>query len=292
MYAERNALMIESLARSGGRTQAQLRPLKVTYDTFGYASSSVLFELGNTKVLCAVTMQQGVPPFLKGSGTGWLTAEYAMLPTATTVRIQRDGSSNKKNGRGIEISRLISRALRSVVDLSKIGERTIMIDCDVLQADGGTRTACITASYFALVHAVERWIAAKELSETFIVDAIASVSAGVYNGIPILDPDFAEDSNIDADFNFVITKSGEIIEIQGTAEKKPVSWSQFESLRELALQGVDQLFLFFQDQKPIVVPAKIMAPDSKKQQSLQQQKKQSNNSLFSLGNRLKQTEEA
>jgi ribonuclease PH len=283
--------MIDSLARSGGRSEAQLRPLKVTYDIFGYASSSVLFELGNTKVLCAVTMQQGVPPFLKGSGTGWLTAEYAMLPTATTVRIQRDGSSNKKNGRGIEISRLISRALRSVVDLSKMGERTIMIDCDVLQADGGTRTACITAAYFALVHAVERWIAAKELSETFIIDAIASVSAGVYNGIPILDPDFAEDSNIDADFNFVITKSGDIIEIQGTAEKKPVSWKQFESLRVLSLQGVNQLFEFFQAQKPVVIPAK-MAADPRKQHQTQQHKKQTNNSLFSLGNRLKQTDEA
>lgn len=282
---------MEVFARSSGRTASQLRSLKVSYGIFGYASSSVLFEMGNTKVLCSVTMQQGVPPFLKGSGTGWLNAEYAMLPTSTTIRSQRDGTSYKKNGRGIEISRLIGRSLRSVVDLSKIGERTITIDCDVLQADGGTRTACITASYFALVHAVECWVAAKELQETIIKDAIAAISAGVYQGIPILDPDFQEDSDIDADFNFVITKSGNIIEIQGTAEKNPVSWQQFEALRSLATQGVAQLFSFFENHKPVVVPAKIGASEQKKSMAANA-KKQQGSSIFSLGNRLKQLDEA
>jgi ribonuclease PH len=282
--------MIDSFVRHDGRRADQLRTLKVQFDVFGYAASSMLFELGNTKVLCAVTLQQGVPPFLKGSNTGWLNAEYSMLPTSTTVRTQRESSTQKKNGRNTEISRLISRALRSVVDLSRIGERTIMIDCDVLQADAGTRTACITASYFALVYAIERWFAAKEIPDFVLKGSIAAISAGVYQGRVVLDPDFAEDGDIDADFNFVITQEGDIIEVQGTAEKNPVTWQQFNQLRELALLGVNQLFTFFESQKPDLAKVKIM-PTIAQHKNNHAQTKRQNNSLFSLGNRIKVVEE-
>ena len=236
------------IQRNGGRAYGHLRPLKASFDVFGYTAGSILFELGNTKVLCSVTMQPGVPPFLKGTGTGWLTAEYAMLPTATTVRTQRESTTMKKNGRSVEISRLISRALRSVIALDKIGERTITIDCDVLQADGGTRTACITGAYFALEHAVTYWVATKQLPVAVLKDAIVAVSAGVYQGVALLDPDFAEDSEIDSDFNFVITRSEAIIEVQGTAEKQPVTWDQFEQLKNLALAGARDLFAYFEKQ--------------------------------------------
>lgn len=281
---------IESFVRHDNRRADQLRSLKVSFDVFGYAASSMLFELGNTKVLCAVTLQPGVPQFLKGTNTGWLNAEYSMLPTSTTIRTQRESSTQKKNGRNMEISRLIGRTLRSVVDVSKIGERTIVIDCDVLQADAGTRTACITASYFALVYAVERWLMAKEISESILKDSIAAVSAGVYKGHVILDPDYAEDGDIDADFNFVINKQGDIIEVQGTAEKNPVSWEQFNKLRELALGGVHQLFSFFQAQKPDIAKVKIV-PTIAQHKNTQMQSKKHHNTMFSLGNRIKVVEE-
>lgn len=239
--------MQHSLLRPGGRAYDQLRPLKVSYDVFGYTASSILFEMGNTKVLCSVTMQPGIPPFLKGTNTGWLTAEYAMLPTATTVRTQRETSTSKRNGRSVEISRLIGRALRSVVALEKLGERSIMIDCDVLQADGGTRTACITGSYFALEHAVNSWLATKQLAEPILTDAIAAISAGVLRGQAILDPDFSEDSEIEADFNFVMTRSGKLIEVQGTAEKQPILWENFDQIKNLATYGIENLFSFFEN---------------------------------------------
>ncbi|MDR3550905.1 MAG: ribonuclease PH [Candidatus Babeliales bacterium] len=238
-------MIVSSLKRSGGRANDHLRPLKASFDVFGYTAGSILFEIGNTKVLCSVTMQPSVPPFLKGKGTGWLSAEYSMLPTATTIRTQRESTTMKKNGRSVEISRLISRALRSVIALDKLGERTITIDCDVLQADGGTRTACITGAYFALEHALNYWVSIKQVSPLVLKDSIVAVSAGIFQGVAVLDPDFAEDSAIDSDFNFVITKSDAIIEVQGTAEKQPVTWDQFEQLKNLALSGSHQLFDYF-----------------------------------------------
>ena len=209
-----------SLKRSDGRTKDQLRTLKVIHDTFGYADGSVLFQIGNTKVLCSVSIQAGVPPFLKGKKTGWLTAEYAMLPTATKQRTQRPSSALKQQGRSVEISRLIGRVFRTVVDLDALGERTIIVDCDVLQADGGTRAAAISGACLALYKAQQRWLYNKRIEQPFLIDTIAAISVGVLQGQPLLDLDFSEDSLIDGDFNFVLSRSGNVVEIQGTAEKK------------------------------------------------------------------------
>ncbi len=233
--------MHQSIQRVDGRHCNQLRSIKITYDIFEYASGSVLFELGKTKVLCAVTLQQGVPPFLKGKKAGWLTAEYAMLPASTTNRTPRELSSVSRNGRSVEISRLIGRSLRAAVNLAAIGERTIMIDCDVLQADGGTRTACITGAYLALEQAVQKWIATKIIDTCPIAQPIAAVSVGLKDGQPMLDLDCAEDNDIDADYNFVITQSGAIIEVQGTSEKQPVAWPVFEKVCTVAIQGAQDL---------------------------------------------------
>ena len=227
--------------RKDGRQPDHLRIINVSFNTFGYAAGSVLFELGNTKVLCSVSLQNGVPHFLKGKKTGWLTAEYAMLPTSTMNRMVREISSMRRNGRSVEISRLIGRSLRTIVDLDILGERTIYIDCDVLQADGGTRTACITGACLALRAAVDYWLENRVIKETIITDTLAAVSVGVVNGVPLLDLNYQEDSNADADFNFVITKSNKIVEIQGASEGATVSWEQFERARELAVTGVREL---------------------------------------------------
>lgn len=237
--------MIPQVNRSGQRRYNQLRPLKVTYDVLTYAAGSVLFEMGNTKVLCAITCQQGVPHFLKGKKTGWLTAEYALLPASTPLRTVRDSNSSKKNGRTIEISRLIGRALRSIVDLNKIGEYTIFVDCDVLQADGGTRTASITGAYLALKAAVAKWIEQGFITNTIISDELAAISVGLNSGCPLLDIDFAEDSSVEADFNFVLTRSGKIVELQGTAEKFPITWQDYDMIRHAAVSGCNEIFEFF-----------------------------------------------
>lgn len=229
------------MTRAQGRAFDQLRPITIMYDVIDYSAASVLFEQGRTKVLCAITLQNSVPPFLKGKKTGWLTAEYAMLPTATHSRKERD-SNSKPNGRSIEISRLIGRVLRSVVELEKLGERTIIIDCDVIQADGSTRTACITAAYLALKLAVMRWIKSGKLAEHILREDLASVSIGLSNDNLLLDMDFAEDSHIDADFNFVMTRSGKIIEIQGSAEKYPITWQNIEKMHTLAFKGINDIF--------------------------------------------------
>jgi len=228
--------------RSFGRNHDQIRPVKVQVDPYGYASASILLELGNTKVLCAVDIQQGVPAFLRGKKTGWLKAEYNMLPTSTVTRFARESSACAKNGRLVEISRLIGRSLRSMLDLNVIGERTITIDCDVLQADGGTRTACITGASLALWYAAERWKASGEVTGTLIRDQIAAVSVGIRDTVTLLDLDCAEDNVIDADFNFVLTKSGSIVEIQGTAENKTVSWPHFTQMCTLATKGIQDFF--------------------------------------------------
>lgn len=231
--------------RSGGRAPDDMRLLKVTYDVFEYAAGSVLFEVGRTKVLCAVTLQNGVPHFLRGKRRGWLTAEYALLPVSTPIRTVREVTSNKRNGRTIEISRLVGRALRSVSNLQVLGEQTIFIDCDVLQADGGTRTACITGAFLALRAAEANWKARGVIPYGFLKDDVAAISVGVGNHVAYLDMDFAEDSCIDADFNFVLTRSGSVVEVQGTSEADPVTWEDFELARSYALKGSQELFEFF-----------------------------------------------
>ena len=230
------------MKRAGGRFAHQLRPFSISYECFGYADGAVLLSMGNTKVLCAVTLQTGVPAFLKGKRTGWLTAEYALMPTSTHIRSQRE-SAQKYNGRSVEIARLIGRTLRTVVDLNKLGERTITIDCDVLQADGGTRTACITGAFIALRRAVAQWLENGLITESIIIDELAAISAGVKDGHALLDIDYAEDSAIDADYNFIFTRSGNIVEIQGTTESKAISWPLFNEMCSLALQGVQELFV-------------------------------------------------
>lgn len=232
------------LKRTGNRAYDQVRPLHITYDVLAYAAGSVLFEQGDTKILASVMLQDGVPPFLRGKGTGWLTAEYAMLPASTVDRMPRD-TGVKRNGRAIEISRLIGRSFRSVVDVSKLGERTIYIDCDVLQADGGTRVAAITAASCALRAAQERWLECKLISQPIMQEPIAAVSLGITKQSELLlDLDYREDSSIASDFNFILTQSEKIVEIQGTAETAPLSWEQHAQLCDLARQGVRQLFAF------------------------------------------------
>lgn len=231
--------------RSENRAFDELRPMKVTYDMFSYAAGSVLFELGRTRVLCAVTLQNGVPHFLRGRHRGWLTAEYSLLPVSTPVRTVREVTSNKRNGRTIEISRLIGRALRTVTNLQVFGEQTIFIDCDVLQADGGTRTACITGAFLALRAAEAVWRARGTIPYGFIKDELVAISVGINSQGAFLDMDFAEDSTVDADINFVLTRSGRLVELQGSSEREPVSWEDFELARSYALKGAQDIFEFF-----------------------------------------------
>ncbi|MBN2267001.1 MAG: ribonuclease PH [Candidatus Babeliaceae bacterium] len=243
--------------RAGNRAFDELRPMKVTYDIFAYAAGSVLFELGRTRVLCAVTLQNGVPHFLRGKHRGWLTAEYSLLPVSTPVRTVREVTSNKRNGRTIEISRLIGRALRSVTNLQVLGEQTIFIDCDVLQADGGTRTACITGAFLALRAAEAVWRARGLISYNFIKDDLVAISVGVNGQGAYLDMDFAEDSSVDADFNFVLTRSGRLVEVQGASEREPVTWEDFEVARSYALRGAQEMFEFF-DMNRYEVPELVL----------------------------------
>lgn len=242
--------MAAKVIRCGGRSQDTVRPVTVEYDIYGYAAGSLLYSCGDTKILCAITIQDGVPHFLRGKGGGWLTAEYSMLPAATTVRTPRETSTPRANGRSVEISRLIGRVLRTVIDFQALGERTIFVDCDVLQADGGTRTASITAASLALVRAQARWMANGLCSRPVLKDTIAAVSVGCSDSISksfseldlLLDPDFKEDRDLNADFNVVITRSGKLIEIQGGAERAPMDWKAFEQVCALAMSGVKQIF--------------------------------------------------
>jgi ribonuclease PH len=252
------------------RGNNELRRTLVTYNVFSQADASVLFELGNTKVLCAITLQDGVPLFLRRKGIGWLNAEYAMLPTATTIRTQRESSNAQRAGRSVEISRLIVRVLRTVVNCALLGERTIHIDCDVLQADGGTRVAAITAASLALRRAQEMWLSKKIISGTIISDDVAAVAVGITKYDIIVDPDYDEDSTISADFNFVVTRSGCMIEIHGGAEQQPIEWELFDKARVLALQTTKILFDLFgsEPEKKHLAMQKDAAP------------------LFSLQNRL------
>ena len=248
---------MSKFVRSGQRSYDQLRTLRVSYDVYKYAAASTLFELGNTKILCSVTLQQGVPHFLRGKKTGWLTAEYSLLPASTPIRTVREVTANKRSGRTIEISRLIGRTLRSVARLDVIGEQTIFMDCDVLQADGGTRTACITAAYLALRSAQTKWLREGSISRDILTDELAAVSVGLASEMPILDLDFMEDSGTEADFNFVLTRSERVIEIQGSAERYPLNWQQYEGMKGLAQKGVNDIFEFY-DQNPYVLTPESM----------------------------------
>ena len=229
------------MTRLDGRKEEELRSVKITKNFIKHAEGSVLIEMGDTKVICTATVEEKVPPFKKGSGQGWVTAEYSMLPRATADRNQRDINKLKLNGRTSEIQRLIGRALRSVVDLEALGERTITIDCDVIQADGGTRTASITGGFVALMHAC-KWMVEQELIKKIPVsNYVAAVSVGKVKDDILLDLFYKEDSHAQVDMNIVMTDKGEFIEIQGTGEEKPFTKEESEKLISLAEKGIKQL---------------------------------------------------
>ena len=231
-----------SFARPSGRTADQLRTVSITRGFTRHAEGSVLVAFGDTRVLCTASVENKAPGFLRGKGEGWVTAEYGMLPRATHTRSDREASRGKQGGRTLEIQRLIGRSLRACVDRGALGERTITLDCDVLQADGGTRTAAITGAYVALVDAV-RWLQArKEISKNPIFGAVAAVSAGIYRGTPVLDLDYAEDSDCDTDMNVVMNDGGGFIELQGTAEGHAFRRDELDALLVLAGNGCTELF--------------------------------------------------
>ena len=227
--------------RHDNRAPDSLRPVTIRRGYTKHAEGSVLIEFGDTKVLCTASVLDKVPPHKKGSGEGWVTAEYGMLPRSTHTRSDREAARGKQSGRTQEIQRLIGRALRSVVDLSKLGERTIQIDCDVIQADGGTRTASITGAYVALADAVAWLHAQGKITQSPIIDSVAAISVGVVGGVPMLDLDYNEDSNCDTDMNVVMTGKGGFVEIQGTAEGVPFSSEELNALLALAQKGIAQL---------------------------------------------------
>ena len=230
-----------AIARPSGRLPAQLRDVRLTRGYTRHAEGSVLVAFGDTRVLCTASVENRVPPFLRGKGEGWVTAEYGMLPRATNTRNDREAARGKQGGRTLEIQRLIGRALRACVDRGALGERTITLDCDVLQADGGTRTAAITGAYVALVDAV-RWLRARrEITRDPIFGAVAAVSVGVYRGVPVLDLDYAEDSACDTDMNVVMNDGGGFIELQGTAEGHAFRRDELDALLGLAQDGIVQL---------------------------------------------------
>src|SRR4051812_41463316 len=230
--------------RPSKRQPGELRQIRITRRYTRHAEGAVLIEAGDTKVLCTVSVEDKVPPFLKGKGQGWLTAEYGMLPRATNTRSDREAARGKQSGRTQEIQRLIGRALRTVVDLTALGERTMQIDCDVIQADGGTRTAAITGAFVAVQDAVSFLLDKKLLATSPLRDFVAAVSVGVYQGTPVLDLDYAEDSACDTDMNVVMTGAGGIIEVQGTAERAPFSRAELNALLDLAQKGIAQLIEF------------------------------------------------
>ena len=227
--------------RPSGRAVDEMRAVSLELDVARHAEGSCLVRFGYTHVLCVATIEERVPPFLRNTGKGWVTAEYGMLPRATNTRMAREAARGKQSGRTQEIQRLIGRSLRAVVDLPAMGERQINIDCDVLQADGGTRTASITGSWVALHFAFERLIKEGKLSASPINGQVAAVSCGLWEGTPVLDLDYPEDSKAQADANFVLTGSGGIVEVQGTAEDKPFSEPEFIALLELAKKGIGEL---------------------------------------------------
>jgi ribonuclease PH len=228
-------------ARPSGRAPEELRQVRITRRFTRHAEGSVLVEFGDTRVLCTASVEEGVPAFLRNSGRGWVTAEYGMLPRSTHTRSKREAASGKQGGRTLEIQRLIGRALRAVVDLKALGERTITIDCDVLQADGGTRTASITGGYVALIDAVDALLRRGALRESPIHGQVAAVSVGIWAGMPVLDLDYAEDSDAETDMNVVMNSGGGFIEVQGTAEGHALRRHELDELLNLAANGIGQL---------------------------------------------------
>lgn len=227
--------------RPSGRSVDSLRHIELETGFSKHAEGSCLARFGHTHVLCTASVEERVPGWMRGLGKGWVTAEYGMLPRSTTSRMNREAARGKQTGRTQEIQRLIGRALRAVVDFEKLGERQIRLDCDVIQADGGTRTAAITGAYVAMYHAMQHMRDIGLIDEIPITDSVSAISCGIYQGIPVLDLDYAEDSDADTDANFVLTGSGGIVEIQGTAEKEPFSEAQFLELLSLAKAGCADL---------------------------------------------------
>ena len=233
--------------RSGARAAHALRPVRITRHYTIHAEGSVLIEFGNTKVLCTASVEERVPPHKRGSGEGWVTAEYGMLPRATHSRSDREAAKGKQSGRTQEIQRLIGRSLRAVFDLKKLGERTIQLDCDVIQADGGTRTAAITGAFVAAQDAVNGLLAAGKIAETPITAAVAAISVGIVQSTPLLDLEYTEDSACDTDMNVVMTGAGHFVEVQGTAEGVAFTRAEMDRLLGLAEKGITELMALQQD---------------------------------------------
>jgi ribonuclease PH len=231
----------DKVFRSDNRTPEQMRPVNIVPDFISTAEGSALIEVGNTRVICTASVDESVPSFMKGSGKGWITAEYSMLPRSTLTRTPREASRGKQSGRTHEIQRLVGRALRAAVDLSQLGERTITLDCDVIQADGGTRTASITGAFVALGLAMEKLVEAGTLTSAPIRDFVAAVSVGIVEGDILLDLCYEEDSRAEVDLNFVMTGSRKIVEVQATAEQHPFDEAQLKKMIDFAARGIEQL---------------------------------------------------
>ncbi len=229
------------MQRPSGRAPAQLRDITITRNFTRHAEGSVLVAFGDTRVICTASVEQGVPRFMRGEGRGWVTAEYGMLPRSTGTRMAREAARGKQGGRTVEIQRLIGRSLRAAVDLGRLGENTILIDCDVIQADGGTRTASITGACVALVDAIRFLQRRKLITADPLLQMVASVSVGIYNGEPVLDLDYPEDSAADTDLNVIMGESGGFIEVQGTAEGAPFSRCELDGMLDLAARGIGEL---------------------------------------------------
>ena len=228
--------------RNNNRKKDEIREIKITKEYIKYPEGSILIELGNTKVICNATIEEKVPPFLKGTSKGWVTAEYSMLPRATNTRTKRESANGKLTGRTMEIQRLIGRSLRAAIDLKKLGERTIMIDCDVIQADGGTRTASITGGYLALELAVKKLLDSGKILENPIISKIAAISVGIVDGEVLLDLEYEEDSKAEVDMNIIMNDKEEFVEIQGTGEGKTFNLKELNALLDITRNAFDKLF--------------------------------------------------
>ena len=227
--------------RPSSRAPDEMRHIRITRNYTMHAEGSVLVEFGNTRVLCNATIEERVPGFLRGKGQGWVTAEYGMLPRSTNSRMGREAARGKQGGRTMEIQRLIGRSLRAVVDMQALGERSVTIDCDVIQADGGTRTASITGGFVALADAVQTLLDSKAIDKNPLTGQVASVSVGIYKGTPVLDLDYPEDCNAETDMNVVMSDAGDFIEVQGTAEGHPFNQEELNSMLALAKKGISEL---------------------------------------------------
>ncbi|MGC4190861.1 MAG: ribonuclease PH [Thermomicrobiales bacterium] len=244
--------IVVPMRRSYGRTIDGLRPVSIEPNPMPYAEGSALVRIGETHVICTASVDEQVPRWMKGTGTGWVTAEYSMLPRATKERTGREAAKGRQGGRTVEIQRLIGRALRSVMDMKALGERQIVIDCDVIRADGGTRCASITGGYVALALACERLVRERKIRQNPLMAMVAAISVGVVKGVPVLDLDYSEDSRADVDANIVMTDKGAFVEIQGTAEHDPFDYHTLETMLALASTGLDELFVA---QRAAIAPA-------------------------------------